>query len=255
MSPSPDEDLDRFREFQRTGDVQVRNELVEQHLNVVEPLVRRYSNRGIATDDLRQVAHLAVLKAVERFDPDVGVKFSTFASRTADGEIKRWFRDRSWSVRPPRSLQELHLQVRRHTEELHQVLGRAPTVPELADATDSTVEQVLEAMEAGATAHAAESLDRPAGDDDSSPAVVLSGDEGGFSRTDERILVAELVGSLGEREQELIRLRFFEHMSQPDIAERFGVSQSYLSRLLRKTLLELREQARRRGLDDLPLDG
>jgi len=108
-------------------------------------------------------------------------------------------------------------------------------------------------MEAGATAHAAESLDRPAGEDDSGPAVVLSGEERGFARTDERILVAELVGSLPEREQELIRLRFFEHLSQPDIAERFGVSQSYLSRLLRKTLLELREQARRRGLDDLPL--
>jgi len=247
-----EQQLEQFRQYQRTGSRRLRNQLVEQHLDAVEPLVRRYSNRGIATDDLRQVAHLAVLKAVERFDPEMGVSFSTFASRTADGEIKRWFRDRSWSVRPPRSLQELHLQVRRQTEELHQTLGRAPTVAELADATDSTVEQVLEAMEAG-TAHEADSLDRLASDDHCVPAVTLGGHEVGFRRTDERILVFELLDALPERERELIRLRFFEHMNQPEIAERFGVSQSYLSRLLRKTVLELREQARRRGLDDLPL--
>lgn len=253
MSPATaPEDLERFREFRRTGDTRIRNELAEEHLDAVEPLVRRYSNRGIATDDLRQVAHLAVLKAVERFDPDMGVSFGTFASRTADGEIKRWFRDRSWSVRPPRSLQELHLQVRRQTEELHQSLGRSPTVKELAEATDSTPDQVLEAMEAG-TAHEADSLDRPAGDEDGAPAVVLGGADAGYGRTDERLLVADLLETLPERERELIRLRFFEHMSQPEIAERFGVSQSYLSRLLRKTLLELREQARRRGLDELPL--
>lgn len=252
MSPPADDGLDEFREYRRTGNHRLRNRLVEQHLDTVEPLVRRYSNRGVPTEDLRQVAHLAVLRAVERFDPEVGVKFGTFASRTADGELKRWFRDRTWAVRPPRSLQELHLNIRRRTEQMHQTLGRAPTLDELAEATDASVDQVLEAMEAG-TAHGAESLDRPAGDDESGPAVVIGGEDAAFGRTDERILVEELLDELPERERELIRLRFFEHRTQPDIAERFGVSQSYLSRLLRKTLLDLRERARRRGIEDLSL--
>ena len=233
-----------FREYRRTGDRRVRNRLVEEHLTVPDYYVRRYSGRGVPHDDLRQVALLTMLRSIDRFDPDLGIEFGTFASRTIEGELKRYFRDRTWAVRPPRRAQELHLELRRAEEELTQRLGRSPTVAELADELDESVDHVLEALEAGA-AHRASSLDQPARDDGDDPAPraerLVAGDEPGYGRVDQRMLVVELVEQLPEREREIIALRFFEGMSQPEIAERIGVSQSYLSRLLRKTLLHLRE--------------
>ncbi len=233
-----------FREYRRTGDRRVRNRIVEEHLNVPDYYVRRYSGRGVPRDDLRQVALLTMLRSIDRFDPDLGIEFGTFASRTIEGELKRYFRDRTWAVRPPRRAQELHLELRRAEEELTQRLGRSPTVAELADELDESVDHVLEALEAG-VAHRASSLDQPSRDDgeDQAPRAerLVAATEPGFNRVDQRMLVVELVEQLPEREREIIALRFFEGMSQPEIAERIGVSQSYLSRLLRKTLLHLRE--------------
>ena len=242
-----------FREYRRTGDRTIRNRLVEQHLSVPDYYVRRYSGRGVPRDDLRQVALLTTLRSIDRFDPDLGIEFGTFASRTIEGELKRYFRDRTWAVKPPRRAQELHLELRRAEEELTQRLGRSPTVAELADELDESVDHVLEALEAG-VAHRASSLDQPTRDDgdDQAPRSerLVASTEPGFDRVDQRMLVVELVEQLPEREREIIALRFFEGMSQPEIAERIGVSQSYLSRLLRKTLLHLRELLE----DDVDLD-
>lgn len=235
---------EQFVAYRASGDRRQRNALVEAHLNTVDYFVSRYSRRGVAEDDLRQVAFLALIKAVERFDPDRGVGFGTFASRTIDGEIKRYFRDRTWSVRPPRRAQELHLALRRADETLHHRLGRSPTVAELAVEVDATVDEVIEGLEAG-TAYSATSLDRPEGhDDDASPLGdrLLGAGDRGFVHVDQAMVVRQLLDELPEREREVIRLRFFENLTQPEIAELTGVSQSYLSRIIRRTLVELRQR-------------
>jgi RNA polymerase sigma-B factor len=214
---------DWFVEYRRTGDRRLRNQLVEHHRHVADYFVKRYARRGVPADDLRQLALMAIIHAVERFDPEMGVAFSTFASRTIDGELKRYFRDRTWSVRPPRRAQELHLELRRTDEELTHQLGRSPTIAELA--------------------WWATSLDQPApGDDDGAPRSerLLSSTDTGFGRVDSEIIVRELIADLPERERTIVYLRFFENLTQPEIAERVGVSQSYLSRILRRTLIDLK---------------
>lgn len=236
-----------FRELRRTGDITVRNDLVEAHTRLADYHVRRFGGRGVADDDLRQIANLAIVSAVDRFDPEMGVAFSTFANRTIEGELKRYLRDRSWSVRPPRRAQELHLEVRRADEDLTQRLGRSPTVAELSAEIKVSQDHILEAMEAG-TAHHATSIDQPSGgeDDGGAPTVAdrrLGTTDRGFIDVDQRIIVQDLLDGLPERERTILELRFFERLSQDEIAERLGVSQSYLSRLLRRTLLELRAKA------------
>ena len=232
-----------FVEYRRTRSPQLRNALVEHHLHLAEHQLRRYRERTSAIDDLRQVAHLAVLHAVERFDPSLGYAFSTFAGRTVEGEIKRWFRDRSWSVRPPRRAQELHLAVRRAEEELTQSLGRSPTVAELAQRLGYSSEEVIEGIEAG-RAYRSSSIDRPTDeDDDQAPTVAgtLGVVDERFDHIDLAVWLAGPLADLPARERSIIEMRFGEGLSQPEIAARVGVSQSYLSRLLRRTLLDLRE--------------
>ena len=236
-----------FRDYRSTGDRRLRNEIVEDHRHLADRFARRYRSRGIPVEDLRQTALLAMVRAVDRFDPEQGVTFATFASRTMDGELKRTLRDKAWAVRPPRAAQERHLALRKREEELTHRLGRAPSIAELADALDATVEEVLEAVEAGG-ARTAGGITRT--NDDGSVVDaddLLSVSDLGFGRTDDRLLVAGLIEQLDERSQEVIRLRFFERLGQDEIAQRIGVSQSYLSRMLRKILLELREK-----LGDLP---
>ena len=237
-----------FVEYRRTGDRRLRNQLVEHHRHVAEYFVKRYSRRGVPTDDLRQLALMAIIHATERFDPEMGVAFSTFASRTIEGELKRYFRDRTWSVRPPRRAQELHLELRKVDEELTHRLGRSPTIAELSTALDVSEDHVLEALEAG-VAHQATSLDQPApGDEDGAPRSdrLLATHDVGYGRVDHEIIVRELMEDLPERERTIIYLRFFENLTQPEIAERVGVSQSYLSRILRKTLLDLKNRLEER---------
>ncbi len=230
--------IERFREYLTTGDRRLRNELVECHLQIADHYAARYGNRGVPVDDLRQTALLAMIRAVDRFDPDAGVEFSTFASRTVDGELKRWFRDKAWAVRPPRSAQERHLALRRVEDEMTQRLGRSPTVEELADALDETVDHVLEALEAGA-ARTAGTLQRTSPDEEGGEEIVPVVDHG-YGRVDERLLVSDLLDQLPERDRLVVQLRFFERLGQEEIAQRIGVSQSYLSRLLRRILLDLR---------------
>jgi RNA polymerase sigma-B factor len=229
-----------FVEYRRTKDRALRNRIIEQHRDVAERVARRFPNRSLPWDDVFQVAQLGLLKAVERFDPAKGFKFSTFAEPTISGELKRHFRDHSWDVRVPRRAHDLQQAVKRIAEDLTHELDRAPTISEIADRLDVTTDDVMMAMEAD-TARRAASLSAPVGDADGAPlAEQLGGADAMLERTADRVTLVELVSALPERERELIRLRFEENLSQSEIGERLGVSQMHVSRLLRKTLTELR---------------
>jgi len=235
---------ERFEEYGRTRDRAVRDELIEAHMRLAEHLARRFSNRGVALDDLIQVASLGLVKAVERFDPERGLEFSTFATPTIAGELKRHFRDKGWAVRVPRRVQELHVEVNTLVGELTQRLGRSPTIAELAQRANTSEEEVLEAMEA-AQAYRSASIDAPrsGGDDDSHGLAAQLGDEdSNLFAAENRMLIADLLTSLSKREQLMLRLRFFEGMTQSEIAERLGISQMHVSRLLTKSLATLRSK-------------
>jgi RNA polymerase sigma-B factor len=244
ISPDEREQLRRkFVEYQRTGDRRLRNELIEAHRSLASHLARRFANRGEPFDDLLQVACLGMLKAVERFDPDRNLEFSTFATATVEGELKRHFRDRTWSVRVPRRPQELHLRLGNVINELSQKLQRPPRVPEVAAELGVREEEVLEAMEVGG-AYRSTSLDsRPS---DGAEALTLesrigSHDEG-FDLAEHRVLLERLLVELPERERTIIELRFFNDMTQTEIAQQVGISQMHVSRLLARTLIQLRDR-------------
>jgi RNA polymerase sigma-B factor len=234
-----DDRADRFRELQRTGSRVLRNELVDEHAGFADYLARRFANRGEPLDDLRQVALLGLVKAVERFDPDRGVKFTSFAAPTITGEIKRHFRDRTWSIRVPRSLQERTLQIERCRGELGHEIGRSPTVPEIAERAGISEEQVIEGMEA-AGAYRSGSLDAgaPGADDRSLGERIPSADDD-VAEADDRALVRDLLERLPVRERRIVYLRYFEGMTQGEIADRIGISQMHVSRLLTKSLEQL----------------
>ena len=232
---------DLFEVYRATGDRSVRNTLVEAHRGLAASIANDYRGRGVELDDLVQIAMLGTLKAVERFDPSRGIPFSSFASRTVNGEIKRHFRDRTWAVRPPRSAQERHLDLRRARSALASRLGRAPTVAEIADDMSISTDDVLDALEAGA-AYRATSLDarRPGDDDNASLADRLTTGEAPSRPVELRVLVDQLLDTLPEREAAILRLRFYEDLTQSEIAERLGISQMHVSRLMRRCLDDLR---------------
>jgi RNA polymerase sigma-B factor len=231
-----------FVEYRRTKSRSVRNQLIDAHRHVAERVARRFPNRSLPWDDVFQVAQLGLLKAVERFDPERGFKFSTFAEPTISGELKRHFRDHLWDVKVPRKAHDLQQGVKRVVEELTHELGRAPRLGEIAERLDVTVDDVMMAMEAD-SARRATSLSAPVGDAEGAPlSEHLGADDGVLDRTADRVTVLDLVERLPERERELIRLRFEENLSQSEIGERLGVSQMHVSRLLRRTLIDLRNQ-------------
>ncbi len=234
-------DLGRFEEYRRTGSIDLRNELVEEHLNLARAFARRYSNRGVALEDLEQVARMSLIGAVERFDPEVGVRFSTFAGRTVDGELKRYFRDKAWSVRVPRRYQDLGLAIRAALDTLTKELERPPTIPELAEAVGAEIDEVVASMEAS-QAFRADSIDAPSGADGDAPTIAdeLGASDIGPSAFENRELVGDLLRRLPERERRIVELRFFGERSQRDIAKEVGISQMHVSRLLRKALATLR---------------
>jgi RNA polymerase sigma-B factor len=237
-----EDELDQlFREYRRTGARPTRNRLVEAHRGLAASIAHDYRDRGVELDDLVQIAMLGTLKAVERYEPERGIPFSSFASRTINGEIKRYFRDRTWAVRPPRSEQERHLDLRRARTSLSSRLGRPPTVAELADELDISSDQVLDTLEAGA-AYRATSLDaRRTGDDDTtSLAERLPGDDVPSRPVELRMLVDQLLQTLPEREAQIMRLRFYDELTQSEIADRLGISQMHVSRLMRRCLDTLR---------------
>jgi RNA polymerase sigma-B factor len=232
-----------FAEYARTRDRVLRDQLVEAHLPLARYLARRFVHRGEPLDDLVQVALIGLLKAVERFDPWRGLRFSTFATPTILGELKRHFRDKGWAVRVPRRVQELHVRLGRLVGGLNQELGRSPTTAEIAERADATEEEVLEAMEAGALYRLA-SLDAPAADDDGADRSERIGDEDpDFDSLDHRLELASLLEVLPSRERSIVYLRFFEGLTQSEIAEQIGISQMHVSRLLTRSLAQLRAEA------------
>jgi RNA polymerase sigma-B factor len=221
---------------------EIRGRLVEAHLPLVEHLARRFRNRGEPLDDLVQVATIGLIKSVDRFDPERGVEFSTYATPTIVGEIKRHFRDKGWAVRVPRRLQELRLSLSAATSELSQRNGRAPTVHELAGHLNLSEEEVLEGLES-ANAYSTLSLDVPEAGDDDAPAVAdsLGTDDEGLEGVEYRESLKPLLAKLPPREKRILLLRFFGNMTQSQIAEEVGISQMHVSRLLARTLSQLRE--------------
>ncbi|EDX24507.1 RNA polymerase sigma factor [Streptomyces sp. Mg1] len=221
---------------------ELRNRLVRMHLPLVEHLARRFRNRGEPLDDLTQVATIGLIKSVDRFDPDRGVEFSTYATPTVVGEIKRHFRDKGWAVRVPRRLQELRLSLTTATAELSQQHGRSPTVHELAERLGISEEEVLEGLES-ANAYSTLSLDVPDTDDES-PAVAdtLGSEDEALEGVEYRESLKPLLEGLPPREKRILLLRFFGNMTQSQIAQEVGISQMHVSRLLARTLAQLREK-------------
>jgi RNA polymerase sigma-B factor len=227
------------------GDQHAREQLVQRFLPLARQLARRYQRAGEPLDDLIQVASLGLLKSIDRFDPMRETAFSSFAVPTILGELKRHFRDKGWSVRVPRDLQELTVRLEPTTEALARELGHVPTTVELAKRLDVTVEQVLEAREA-AGAYRAVSLDRPRDDEDDGGDAIGTAfgvEDVGFSEAEDSATVARLMRVLSEREREVLRLRFAEDLTQAEIGTRIGVSQMHVSRIIRQAIGRLRQEA------------
>jgi RNA polymerase sigma-B factor len=218
-----------------------RDDLVHLHLSLVEHCARRFRNRGEPFEDLVQVGTIGLIKAVDRFETDRGVEFSTYATPTVIGEIKRHFRDKGWAIRVPRRLQELRMQIGGATGELTQRLGRSPTPRELAESIGCTVEEIVEGIESS-NAYSTLSLDASDESDDGSASMLamLGVDDAGLEHVEIRESIKPLLEGLGEREKRILLLRFFKNMTQSQIADEIGVSQMHVSRLLSRTLKQLR---------------
>lgn len=228
-----------LRRYLQDGDLDARRTLVERLMPLVRSLARRYDNRGELLEDLEQVGSLGLLKAIERFDLTRDLRFSTFAVPTILGEIRRHFRDRTWSVHVSRGIQELNARISGQTEGLSAALGRAPRVEEIARMVRATPEQVLEALQ-GAQAFSTVPLDEPAGAGEE-PMARLGSEDPGFDRTEERLALADGFQTLDERERRIVLLRFYGGLTQREIAQRVGVSQMHVSRLLRRSLRRMGE--------------
>jgi RNA polymerase sigma-B factor len=232
-----------FRAYAQTRDRRLRNEIVEEYMGLAAHIAQRFKRVG-SDDDIRQSAMIGLVKAVERFDPDYGVSFATFAGSTIEGELKRHLRDQTWMVRVPRAGKELHLLIRRATDELTQANGRSPTVAELATYLTISTDDVLRGLAATA-AYDVTSIDVPteAGKTSTDRSAALASEEQGYAHAVDSQVVAQLLTRLPKREREIVRLRFFENLPQAEIAEAVGVSQMHVSRLLRRSLELMRAHA------------
>jgi RNA polymerase sigma-B factor len=242
---------DGFFELQRTGDPATRKALIEEHRWIAIHCARRFANRGEPMDDLVQVAMLGLVLSVDRFSPERGLQFSTFAVPTILGELRRHFRDRTWPLRVTRRVKELHLAVSAVSEQLVHQLGRPPQIEDIAEALDVSVDEVLEAMEAG-NCYRTAPLEAPArnGDEDGvldGPRLSVVDDE--LAGSDVRLTIREAVSELPERDRQVVYLRFYENLSQSEIAEQIGVSQVHVSRILRAVLARLEQELRDAGHD------
>ena len=239
-----------FRRYKEEGDMDAREKLVMSHLNLVRFLANKFKNRGEPIDDLMQVGYLGLLKAIDRFDPERGLEFTTYATPTIMGEIKRHFRDKGWSVRVPRRLQELSAKVNQATDELTTELQRSPTVEEIARYLDVTVDEVLEAMESS-SAYSSVPLEAPgSSDSDDAPSVLdrYASEDSELAFTDDRLVIEEALAGFSPREREVIELRFVKGMTQIEIAQKLGISQVQVSRLLRRTLKKIQDKIDPEGL-------
>jgi RNA polymerase sigma-B factor len=234
--------LSVHREYLRTQDPHLCEQLVAAHQHLAVTLARRMSRRTREREDVVQVAMLGLLKAINRFDPDRGVSFGTFAWRTIEGEVKRYYRDSSWTVHVPRSLQERSVMISNAIEELTHDLGRSPMVGDIASALNLTEEEVIEVSELQRACRSV-SLDVSDDDDEVGAGVQVGGEDSNYSLTEDRQILSALVSTLPQREQTVVRLRFVEQLTQTEIASRIGVSQMHVSRLLARSLAQLRERS------------
>ena len=237
-----------FVEFARTRDDRIRDELIEAHLGLAGHLARRFAGRGEPHDDLMQVGSMALVKAVDRFDPERGVEFSTFATRTILGELKRHFRDKGWFVRAPRRVQELYLQIGQAIASLTQDLGRSPTIRETAHAVGASEDDVIEALEAG-QAYRSSSIDA-VGADGETLAERIGGVDEALESAEDRAFLAPALEQLPARQRIILQMRFVDGLTQTEIAQRLGISQMHVSRLLNRSVASLRSAYAERDAGD-----
>ncbi|HJU48952.1 MAG TPA: SigB/SigF/SigG family RNA polymerase sigma factor [Gaiellaceae bacterium] len=232
----------RLLEAYREGDDEAREALVNRYLPLVRSLAARYAGRGEPLEDLVQVGSIGLLLAIERFDTERGVQFTTYAVPTIVGEIQRHFRDRAWALHVPRRMKELSVRLTRTISTMTAELGRAPTIAELAGAVGAEEDEIVEALE---TSHAfsTRSLSQPLGAngaEDETMQDLLGVAEAGYSEVEDGVLVEAGLAALDERERRIVELRFFEGLTQSEIAARIGISQMHVSRLLRRALQTMR---------------
>ena len=233
-----------FRRYKEEDHQEARQQLVMSHMNLVRYLANKYKNRGEPREDIEQVGYLGLLKAIDRFDPSRGLEFTTFATPTIQGEIKRHFRDKGWSVRVPRRLQELSAKVNQAQDTLTTKLQRSPTIDEVANYLDATVDEVLEAQESS-SAYSSVPLEGSGNtDSDDAPSIIdrYATEDTDLAFTDDRMAIEEALKGFSPREREVIELRFIEGMTQIEIAKKLGISQVQVSRLLRRTLRKMQEK-------------
>src|SRR6476646_3415979 len=231
---------DLLRRYHVDGDQAAKDQLAEEMLPLARALAGRYSGRGEPLDDLVQVACIGIMKAIEGFDLDREVRFSSYATPTVLGEIKRHFRDRTWAMRVPRGMQELQLKIAKARDKLTSQLGRSPTVQELAKAVEAPFEEVLQTLQS-VGARRTRSLDEPTGDDrDMSLADAIGADDPEMQRTEMRVLLDGAMEVLSPRDREVLRLRFEEDLTQTEISSRIGLAQMQISRIIRQSLVRLR---------------
>ena len=247
VSPAPPgsqaADRELLRRYHVEGDRSAREELVERHLPLVRALARRYAGRGESLEDIEQVGAIGLIKAIDRYELARDVALTTYATPNVVGEIKRHFRDKGWAIRIPRGLQELNAKMSKTIERLTARLGRSPSIAEIAVELETTPEEVLEALEAG-SAYAPVSLSAgPSGEDgELDPMETIGTEDSNFERTEERASLEPALEMLPNREREILRMRFEDGLTQTQIAERIGVSQMHVSRLIRKSLARMRAE-------------
>jgi RNA polymerase sigma-B factor len=255
-SPRNEEEVERlFEEFRRTRDPETRNRLVLMHQNLVRFLAAKFANRGEPLEDLIQVGSIGLINAIDRFEPERGTKFSTYATPTIVGEIKRYFRDKAWNLKVPRSLQELNLQVIKANETLSQHLGRSPTIAEIAAHVGASEEETLDAMELG-NAYEMISLDSKLSFEGEAAPLTVNDSIGvadlGLEKVETYDDLKDAVECLDNREKMIIYLRFFQGLSQTEVAKRLKISQMHVSRLQHKALNRLKELLTAADEEDAP---
>lgn len=240
------EDKELFRRYRETGDVSLRNEIVEKYLYIASVIAKKFVGRGVEYDDLYQVAALALLKGVDRFDETKGLQFSTFITPTITGEIKNYFRDRSRLVHLPRRVSELRVNLKKVADEFMTETGLRPTAKELAERLGVSEEEVVRAAEAGGVV----SLDKPVDDEDAmSFYEVIPTEEDNLERIENRDVLESAFSVLTKEERDLIEYRFVQEFSQTETAKRMNVSQMYVSRMERKVLNKLKERLKKSLVD------
>lgn len=244
QTPEREETQRLLREYQRTHDPRVRERLVELNSDLVHYIARRFINRGEPLEDIEQVGFVGLIQAIERFDPSLENEFSTFATPTIAGEIRRYFRDRSWAIRVPRRLQENLVRVNGASQQLQNELGRTPTVPEIGERLGMPPEEVLAALEVSPAQHTVslESTGSSASEDASTLGDRLGMEDANLDRVEAQEVLERVMSHLTPRERQILALRFVEQLPQTEVAKRLGISQMHVSRLQRAAVDHLRRE-------------